>query len=401
MCPHIRTLLVISVLLAASYAAMAETTLFEIDEAVDSAEYGRALEMINRQLATTPQDTSLRFRQAQVYSYIGDYEKALHTLTSLHREYPNDVDYVFARAQVLAWLGRDDESLSDLRQAVALAPEYEDVWELRYNLLSRQQDAGTDLEREAVRQEAATRFPGASWWQEDESELAASWTVLIGAGHENLSNGLPAWDRQFIEVTRDHGSFHRLRMGIGHDRRFDNSDLALSLGGDAYFASNWAAGLDLAFSDQADFLPDYSYSAYLGRSLHRGWSMQLSYRRREYATATVGTATGIVEKYINDFRVAYTLGSSHLHGKSNFLNHGLTINWYYNDLSSVGITFNTGNEAESIGSGRVLVTEVRGVSVTGRRRMSDRLNLFWWLGLHDQGDLYRRQYFGMAVEIRI
>lgn len=115
----------------------------------------------------------------------------------------------------------------------------------------------------------------------------------------------------------------------------------------------------------------------------------------------MGSTMGTVEKYLGDFRIAYALGLSHLHGASNSLNHSLTANWYYSDRSSIGISLNTGEETEAIGPGQVLETDVRGVSVSGRRRLTNRLGLQWWLGLHEQGDYYRRQYVGMALTIQL
>jgi YaiO family outer membrane protein len=115
----------------------------------------------------------------------------------------------------------------------------------------------------------------------------------------------------------------------------------------------------------------------------------------------VNSATGIVEKYVGSYRVAYAIGVSSLPGSSKLLNHGLTVNWYHNDRASLGVTINSGKEAEAIGPDQVLETTVRGVSLGGRRQLTDRLGLQWWLGLHDQGDYYRREYLGLAVSIKL
>lgn len=399
--PRIRVLLTVAIVLATGNTALAEPSLRAIDEAIEATDYDRALELLDTQLAATPDDVTLRLRRARVRSYVGDYDTALNALDALREEYPHDVDYALARAQVLARQGRDREALDDLRQAAALAPEYEEVWEFRYTLLSRQPAEKVQLERDAVLREAAARFPRASWWRSTEEVPAAQWTVLVGAGHENLDNDLPSWNQQFIEFSRDHGSAGRYRVSVARDERFDNSDLSILLGGDILFASDWSAGFDFTFVDDAEFQPDYGYSTYVGKSLQDGWIVSLSYRRREYEAATVGSAMGTVEKYLGDFRIAYALGLSHLHGASNSLNHSLTANWYYSDRSSIGISLNTGEEAEAIGPGQVLETDVRGVSVSGRRRLTNRLGLQWWLGLHEQGDYYRRQYVGMALTIQL
>ena len=399
--PQMQALLLAAILLMAGDPALAESSLRAIDKAISAAEYEHALNLIDTELAADPGDLALRLRRARVLSYTGEVDAALDALNDLHRQYPHDVDYVFARAQVLAREGRNREALDDLRQAVALAPEYEEVWKLRYSLLSRQHDETSQFELQVLLQDVAVRFPRARWWRTADSDSVARWTLLVGAGHENLSNDAPSWNQQFIEVSREQDSVGRYRIAVARDERFDNSDLSVSLGGDFSFASDWSAGVDVTMASSPEFQPDLSFGGYVGRSLADGWVANLRYQRREYETATVGSTTGIVEKYVGDFRIAYALGLSHLHGASNSLNHSLTTNWYYSDRSSIGITLNTGEEAEAVGPGQVLETDVRGVSISGRRQLTDRVDLQWWLGLHDQGDFYRRQYLGLAVSIRL
>lgn len=399
--PVVRFILAIVAICVAGGVDAAESSFQQIDRAIATANYGQAMALIDSQLAATPGDPGLRMRRARVHGYVGDYDAALSDLDALRQEHPYDVDYALARGRIFARQGRDAEALDDLRQAALLAPDYEAVWKLRYSVLARQQDEPSLRERETVQFEAAARFPRASWWREPATESVGRWTVLVGAGHEDLDNDLPSWGRQFIEVGHDYDRWGRYRAGVARDERFDSSDISLLLGGEMSFGADWFAGLDLTFVDQANFLPDFSFAAYAGRTLQKGWGVNLRYGRREYQTATVGTVTSSVEKYVGDFRVAYALGLSHLHGESNFMNHSLTVNWYYNARSSVGINLNTGEEAESVIPGVVLETDVRGVSLTGRRDISERMTLHWWLGLHDQGDFYRRQYLGMAVSLRL
>ena len=73
----------------------------------------------------------------------------------------------------------------------------------------------------------------------------------------------------------------------------------------------------------------------------------------------------------------------------------------YSDTGSVGLTINSGDEAEAIGNGQVLETAVRGITLSGRHQLNGRIGLQWWLGIHDQGDFYRRRFFGMAVSVGI
>ncbi len=331
----------------------------------------------------------------------GDTATALETLDQLRITYPDDVDYMLLRAQIYAQQGRDSQALEELRKATSVAPDYEEPWRLRYVLLSRVKVDVAESERREVEEEVAVRFPEALWWQVPDKEPAAQWAILLGAGHDRLDNGTASWNRQFFEVSRERERVDRHRLGVSRDQRFSNSDLAVLIGSDFSFADNWLAGLDYSAASDASFLPDSSYRLYLGRTFASGLGMTLAFRRRNFSAATVSSSSAMAEKYAGAFRFAYSLTVSHLHGADNSIGHNFTSNWYYSDRSSIGLSISGGEEAEATGPGQVLETRVRGVSVSGRRGLSERITLQWWLGLHDQGDLYRRQFLGMAVSIKL
>lgn len=312
-----------------------------------------------------------RFGHVQLLRRNGELEAALVELDSLRSEFPMDVDYVLARAQVLSQLQRDDEALAELAIAAEIAPDYGDVQTLRRRLLARQP-------KEPDR-----------------------WMLLLGAGYEDLSNDLPSWDNQFVELHYEPDTGRRHFVRLSRDARYSSADTSFGLGTERSWATGWFAGVDLGVANDPDYQTELGYSAHAGKSLADGWVVDLRYRRREYTSATVGSAIGTVEKYYGAYRFAYGLGWSRLHGASSFMNHVLTVNWYYNDVSSIGITLNNGDEAESLGNGQVLETDVQGFTLNGRRAINERIALQWWVGLQEQGDFYRRRFLGMAVSIGI
>ena len=326
-----------------------------------------AIDISNAQVSMSPAE---RFALVQSLRGSGDLDAALEELEDLRADFPHDVDYSFARAQVLVQLGRDEEALAELAIAEELAPDYEDVRILKSRLLDRQQEA------------------------------PAHWTMVLGAGHEDLSNGLPSWDNQFAELQLQQSPSRRYFARVARDARYTAADTSFGLGLENGWDSSWFAGAELGFASDPTYQPDLGYSVHAGKSLHHGWVADLRYRRKEYDSATVGSLTGTVEKYFGDYRIAYGLSWSRLHGGSYFNNHVLTLNWYHSDISSIGITINAGNEAEALGNGQVLETDVSGVTISGRRALTERLGLSWWLGTHEQGNFYRRRFLGVAASIR-
>lgn len=331
----------------------------------------------------------------------GDTDAALVMLDELRATYPDDVDYMLLRAQVYAQQSNDELALNELRIATATAPHYEEPWRLRYSLLGRAEGERYETERHTVMQQVRTRFPEAEWWQVAASGSLVQWAALVGAGYDRLDNGAPSWNRQFFEVSRDSESSGRHRINVSRESRFSTSDLALLVGSDFSVADQWQIGADLSFASNPDFLPNSVLGAYIGRSLERGWGVTLAYRHRNFSTVTVGSTTVTAERYVDAFRFAYSLSASHLSGAGNSLGHSFTSNWYYNDRSSIGLSISAGTEAEAIGPGRVLESRVRGLVVSGRRELNRKLGLQWWIGLHEQGNFYRRQFLGMAFSIKL
>ncbi len=342
-----------------------------------------------------------RFQQAQALRQSGDAEAALAVLDALRGEFPQDVDYAFGRAQVLAEIGRDGEALEELREAVRLAPGYEDVWKLRLRLLTAADDPATRGELERVRRDAAERFPGATWWQAEPVGDGRRYTLLIGAGIDDLSNGLPSWNNQFVELQlrRDPSRLYIARLG--RNERYDSADTTFGFGVEQTWQSGWFAGAELSAAGSPDYLPKIGLGAHAGRSLDDGWVVDLALRRREYATATVTTAIGGIEKYVGAWRYAYSLAGSRLHGASGFFGHQASATRYYGDSSSVGLAVNAGDEAEVLEGGAVLESNVRGVTLSGSHGLNDRFAVRWWLGAQEQGDFYRRRYVGLAIAVRL
>lgn len=352
-------------------------------------------------VATSDLAPAERFQNVQQLRQAGDAEGALAELDALRREFPNDVDYALGRAQVLTGLGRDEEALVDLREAVRLAPDYEDAWKLRLRLLSTVDGEAWRDEREEARLDAAERFPDATWWMIEPDRDGWQFTLLVGAGIDDLTNSLPNWNNQFVELEmrENPGRFYVAKLG--RSERYGSSDTTLGIGVEQSWENGWFAGAELSSADSAAYLPEIGLRAHAGKALDDGWVVDLALRRSEFATATLGTAVGTLEKYTGAWRYAYGLTGSRLTGASDFFSHQASVTRYFGDSTSVGLSVNAGDEAEVLESGAVIESEVRGVTLSGRYGLNDRFAIRWWLGTQKQGDFYRRRYVGLAVSVRL
>jgi YaiO family outer membrane protein len=338
----------------------------------------------------------LRYERARSLAQSGATEAALAEFESLLALYPNDADYLLGRAQMQARLGETGAAIETAERALALAPDYEDVWRLRMQLAER---AGDSAATAAVRAAAAARFPAASWWQPPPAPVEYRRWVSGGYGSERLSNGAPTWSREFMRVDWRSSAGESWFAELARSERFGQSDRWLSIGGSSSVLPRWRLGGALGGAGDARFLPDKEISVEATRAWGRGWAATFAAREREYASGDVASVSLTGEKYVADFRVAYRLDRARLTGAGSASTHALMLTWYPSERRSFGVTLGAGEEIETIDLDRLLRTSVSNVTFTGNEAFSPRLSLGWWLGTHDQGDFYRRDYAGLSVRI--
>ena len=399
--PLLRFLAVHMLFVAAPAMAQTSDTHVQIEQSITQADYSRAMVLIDSYLGENPDDVGMRLRRAQVLRWQGDLDAALREYDALHERHPDDADYLFGRALILLQQERPQLALSDIRLASALAPDYEDVWQLYYRILSLQADGPGSTEMQQLRAHAATHFADAAWWIPPPVEEVLSWTLRAGGTVQHLTDSLAGWSSFFAAAEYTSAHDHRYVASVSRDQRFDNSDVQLALGADWQLPSSWIAGMAVARSNDAYFLPATEFRLHGGRPVGKGWVLDASFRRRNYENDRVDTFGGTVEYYFKQFRSAWFVGLSDLNGSTNSVSQTFSFNWYVRDSMSFGASLNFGEEAELIAPGQVLKTDVSGIAVTGRHRLNDRVSLDWWLGMQNQGDFYRRQYAGMAVSVGI
>ncbi|WP_405229634.1 YaiO family outer membrane beta-barrel protein [Lentisalinibacter sediminis] len=341
------------------------------DAAIGERDWPAARALLRDALAERPGDPALRFRLAQVLRWSGEPRGALAEYDALLDEFPDNVDYVYGRALALEQLGREAEALEGARRAARLAPEYEAVRRLEQRLA---EDENPDAAH------AGTRY-----------------FLTAGAGYEDLTNGLPGWQQQFLRLDGETAASGDYHVSLGRYERFDRSDLEFGVGGIWQAGEDWTLQAELALGGDADFLPDTGFYGRVLRTLGDGWNAAAAFRHRRYETTTVSTWSAEAERYFGDYRASYTLNASRLHGATTSLSHVVSLGWYPRAGLSFGLVAATGEETEVVAPGQVLETDVDSLALTGRHALAPRITLDWWLGTHAQGDIYRRRYAGLAV----
>jgi len=376
------------------------TETLAIDEPVTDDDGATAGGRIDAGTGRPPSALETRFRTAQTLRYEGSFVEAIQLLDTLRAEYPQNVDYAFERALCYAAIGDDSKAFAEVQEAIRLAPGYEDLWRLRFRLLARDASLADQDTFSAWLEEAETRFPE-STWSARRNVASRSWVLTVGGSYDRLDRGFDDWNRQVVSLARTVKDTSRHAIELSRNARSSLTDYALGMTADYQLQSNWLAGAYLGLAADTEFMPEQDLLIHGGRVLAEGWVVDAGVRYRSFSTADVVSGTLMVEKYVSAFRAAYRFSVSSLPDTPSFNGHGLTLNWYYSDVANVGLAFGTGREIESLGGGRLLETDVTSLSVTGRHGVTDRVSIDWWLGMLDQGDLYRRRFLGLAVSIQL
>lgn len=366
--------------------------------AISAGDYDRARDELESALSGQPEDAELRYQLARVLGYAGRNDEALEEYDRLLATSPDNADYLLGRAQMLGRLGQTDEALGVTERALGLAPDYLDLWQLRLQLAERTADAALI---ESIRAEAARRYPDASWWLRPPQPFEFSRWLTAGLERSSLSNGAPDWDAQFVRLDWRQSDRASYFGELARSSRFGRSDLAVSIGGDWQALPIWRLGAAVVAVPSADFEADRTVSVSAGRSWRSTWGTQFLARSRDYSTASVSSYSLSGDKYFSDYRVAYGLIYSRLHGAGSSLGHTATFGWYPSERRSLAITLGAGEEIETVGLNQLLRTDVESVTLSGRQLFVNRYTLNWWLGSQRQGDFYRRHYAGISVRFGI
>ena len=225
--------------------------------------------------------------------------------------------------------------------------------------------------------------------------------IEAGYGHESLTQGLDAWRNLYLEGSHKFGERHTVYGGLRETRRFGLLDNDV-YGGLYYpLAATWTGIVEGNFSSTHKVLAKYSLGAQLQKSFSGGWIASAGLRHNEYTLTGSDVRTFSLERYFGDFRGAYTLFSGKPEGGGSAAAHRFQFNYYYGDVSNVGLSHTTGREVENVGAPAGLrTTDVRNTTLSGRHWFARDWAATYELLTHRQGDVYRREGLRLGLRYR-
>jgi YaiO family outer membrane protein len=350
----------------------------------------------NHAPAAEETDSRERFRRARALAQQGDFERALVEYGVLTAQHPDNVDYLFGEAQARFWSGDSPCALQFATRARQLAPDYEDVWRLEYQILQSNVEFAGSERLDLFRTTANARFPSADWLRQDRNEESPSYRWEFGFNSESLDNGAANWQNVYAYMDRRTANDSVLSVTLTEHRRFSLTDVETAIGGGMTVAGSWLLDGAIRTSPNAEFLPEIVVDAGASRLLGRGWIAGFDLRHRRYPDDIVNTFGLNVELYFGSFRAAYHIDNTRLASSASLTHRGV-LNYYTETGTQYGLTVAAGDEVEIVAPGQLLEMDISAVALSGRHPLTERFSILWRVGTHRQGSIYRRNNVGLSI----
>ena len=223
--------------------------------------------------------------------------------------------------------------------------------------------------------------------------------VEIGFSAERLSNDFASWREGYLSVSKKFKSRQAIYGVYRETNRFRQNDREMTAGFYQPVGKRWTIFAEGSASTTHRVLPKFSTLLQVEHSLKKGWGAQAGWRHTEFNTARTNTGVFTVERYFSNYRAAYTLYVTNLAGAGNSAAHRVQLTRYYNEKSSLNLSFAAGREVENLGA-RVLQTDVQTFGIGGRHWINQHWGLNYNYNFTRQGSIYTRQGFNFGIRYR-
>jgi YaiO family outer membrane protein len=146
-------------------------------------------------------------------------------------------------------------------------------------------------------------------------------------------------------------------------------------------------------------LPRHTVLGELAQPLGNGWVVTGGGKHARYATGDVATAIATVERYLGDWRLAYTLTLSRPEGAGWGPTHRLVAGWHGGELRQAGLSVARGREAENVVPLGIVTSEARNVTLNAVLELAPRWGLVLEWSRHEQGNLYTRRTVRLGTRL--
>lgn len=350
------------------------------------------------------------FWLAKVQAWQGNFEQSTAKYQTLLAKEPNNSDYRLGQAQVLVWSGKPKEALPLLESTRRLNPSDPDILRLQIQAQLALGDDASKSEALQLTQEAKQLFPKQNWDTVASTADTSSQMTLaelrtldaldrnlmnvhnnqveVGIGHDAFSKGRGNGRSEYLTFEHRYAPRKLAYVTLQDSARFGNNDQQLLVGGYYPLPSSMTLNVEGTLSGSHKMVPMNSEMASVQAPIAAGWFITGGLRRSQYSSNTSYHEFGVLEWYVSDYRLAYTLSSTQSRGETLFGNR-ISLSRYYNDISYVTLSLGQGREVE-LDQGQNIFFNTSSIGLNGRHWINKDWAMAWSLGRTQQDSAYTR-----------
>lgn len=212
-----------------------------------------------------------------------------------------------------------------------------------------------------------------------------------------FSTSEPGLKWRSVDTLQDLAPRLTLYGGMLEMRRFSVNDTDVRMSLYRPLGQNLTLGTG-NLSPLHEVLPKYTLYRQVIHSLPGGWGLGFGIRQSEYNFATNNLFSVSAERYVGNFRGAYTLYSSRTEGSDLGSAHRWQVNYFYGERNTVGLAYTMGRDIENLVVPLGLpLNDARDLTLSGRHWLSTNWALTYDLLSHEQGSFFKRQGLRLGV----
>lgn len=221
--------------------------------------------------------------------------------------------------------------------------------------------------------------------------------VEAGLARERLSSGIADWTEQFVVLG--HATPDRAVTGsakFSRTERFGLKDTTTTIALGTKLAKDVAGSVELAVSPTHRVLAKRSLHGGLSFALPQGYGVGVGIKQTAYNTSRLLAGDLTLERYVGDYRVAYSIHPSQSSTAGNALGHRLQLGRFYGDDNQIQLLLVGGNEIDRPELGIVNESRVRAVALFGRHWLTPNWAISY-AASHTKQDRSRRDGFTISL----
>jgi YaiO family outer membrane protein len=231
--------------------------------------------------------------------------------------------------------------------------------------------------------------------------LSAATELALSTAHEDLDAGLDRWRTDSLDLSWRGDAGAAAWLSARSIERFASDDEELAFGLHRDIAERTGISFDGSRGGDGGLLPERSWRLGFDQRFAAGWGVSAGWKDARYTNDTVQVLDLGAERYLGDWRFAWTLYRGRVAGlAARGTAQRLALDRYYGDGSRVGLSLALGSEVERIGAATALVTDVQSLGLGGRHWFGPRWGAVWRIASHEQGTLYTRTGIEVGILAR-